>query len=309
MSLIFKSLQKLDARRLDGIPGQLPLATSWQDLRGAAEGISFAKRMIRIWILAAGFILLGLCAVIGVAYIDGKKELAADTYHPIAAAVTNTSPASERTALPPATRTDGQGKENAPLQARYFTPEPLSSATDESAGMIAGPSPQPALPAVAHNGLKPAIKPRPVSKKPQPEPMSTPSDRRSEQNRLNTLSQNARTGQVVRQTQAALTRVPLDAARVETLLDELSRAKGRDHPFVIKLKAYYLLKQRHYREAEGLLQQVVSASPDDIEAGVNLALVEIQSGRLDQARRRIEHLAVEHPDNAVVAEMNRKLQP
>ena len=82
-----------------------------------------------------------------------------------------------------------------------------------------------------------------------------------------------------------------DEARSAELLNQLAKIKGEDHPFVQKLAAYAHIRHGNLEAARGLLVMVLANQPDDLEAGLNMAVVDIRGGRHDQARQSVGGLA------------------
>ncbi len=121
-------------------------------------------------------------------------------------------------------------------------------------------------------------------------------------------AKSARIGRLVRQVEGALSQSPMDAARTGTLLKELERLKGRKHAYVAKLRAYWLVKQGQNKKAAVLLKSVLATKRDDMEAGINLALIEIQLQQYRQAGDRLKRLREVYPDNALIADLLRELK-
>jgi len=88
-------------------------------------------------------------------------------------------------------------------------------------------------------------------------------------------------------------------SQVTALLAQLSQQMGQQNGFVIKLKAYWLLKQKHYHQVETLLQPYVLQHPKDLEAGINLSMAEIQRDP-EVALSRLQQLNRWYPDHQMV---------
>ena len=121
------------------------------------------------------------------------------------------------------------------------------------------------------------------------------------------LEKRSRISRLVRQIEQAVARGG-SSGRTEDLLEHLSRLKGRDHPYVAKLRAYWHLKQKQYASAEADLMKVIAANPDDLEAGINLALIEIHKQQYVEALGRLKRLRQVHPEDARVADLIKRLQ-
>lgn len=91
------------------------------------------------------------------------------------------------------------------------------------------------------------------------------------------------------------------------LLEELVQLKGPKDPFVNKLKAYSYIQQSRLEEARILLMDVLSQDADDLEAGLNMAVIDIRSGRYKKARSRLTGLQAIYPEQDQVAIYLRQL--
>jgi Flp pilus assembly protein TadD len=98
-----------------------------------------------------------------------------------------------------------------------------------------------------------------------------------------------------------------DAQAAEKLLGDFATVKGKDHPYLLKLKAYRFLQAGDYVAAEGLLSQVLALQPSDRDASVNMVVVEAHTGRIDAARRRVARLMELFPEDETLAAMGRRL--
>jgi len=69
------------------------------------------------------------------------------------------------------------------------------------------------------------------------------------------------------------------------------------------MEAYWALAMGRDAEAEGLLREIVSRHPDDLEAGVNLTVLDLRYGRLEAARKRTDYLLGVYPEEPKVQEL------
>jgi len=99
----------------------------------------------------------------------------------------------------------------------------------------------------------------------------------------------------------------MDAPEVKQLMYRLSTAKGEDNLYVLNLKAFWYLKQKRYFEAEALLKKILKLDQDHLEAGLNMAVVEVKTQRSDAALKRLKRLKELYPENPVLTEMIQKL--
>ncbi|MBU0991958.1 MAG: tetratricopeptide repeat protein [Proteobacteria bacterium] len=95
---------------------------------------------------------------------------------------------------------------------------------------------------------------------------------------------------------------------LDKLVDKLSSAKGEDHFYVLKMKAFCLMNKGEYASAELILKKVLMRKKNDLEAGINMAVIESRTDRKDKARARLLALQKVYPDNTFLPEMTRKLK-
>ncbi|MGD8258615.1 MAG: tetratricopeptide repeat protein [Desulfobacterales bacterium] len=94
-----------------------------------------------------------------------------------------------------------------------------------------------------------------------------------------------------------------NAKRTDELFEQLVALKGNQNSYVLKLKAYWHLQQGEYQTAIMLLKNVLDRHPDDLEAGINMAILEIKTNRLSAADERLAKLREIHPDDTRITEI------
>ena len=99
-----------------------------------------------------------------------------------------------------------------------------------------------------------------------------------------------------------------DKIRIKKLFDELAMIKGQDNAYVLKLMAVWHIHNQEYNKAENLLRAVLSKNDLDLEAGLNMAIVEIKTRKERNAYRRLKKLQKQYPDNTRVAEILQDLR-
>ncbi|MCP4746470.1 MAG: tetratricopeptide repeat protein [Desulfobacteraceae bacterium] len=119
---------------------------------------------------------------------------------------------------------------------------------------------------------------------------------------------SARIEKIAGRLENALTKSDIEQAYVSKLFRELSRLKGADHPYVLELKAYALIRQENYAQAEKILLKVIYTDRKNVEAGINLAVIEFRTGRHQQAIERLKRLRLDFPENERVFKMLKKLK-
>ena len=98
-----------------------------------------------------------------------------------------------------------------------------------------------------------------------------------------------------------------DQAETKRLLNSLSFATGAESNYALNMRAYVALANEQYADVEALLGRVLERDQGDANAGLNMAVAESRTGRLKQARERLEQLAIAHPDDERVTAMIRSL--
>ena len=86
-----------------------------------------------------------------------------------------------------------------------------------------------------------------------------------------------------------------DNASALYALDELTLLKGEENIYLLKLKAFYYLKNKEYEKAALFLNGVLSINEKDLEAGINMAVVEIGTNQREAAIKRLKKLMDIHP--------------
>jgi hypothetical protein len=98
-----------------------------------------------------------------------------------------------------------------------------------------------------------------------------------------------------------------DVDLTSQLLLQLSNIKGAQNIFVLKLKAYSLIRQNQLKEARTILSHILAQRADDLEASLNMSVVDIKMGRYESARRRLVQLQGLYPEEDNVTLYLRKL--
>ena len=96
-------------------------------------------------------------------------------------------------------------------------------------------------------------------------------------------------------------------ARVAVLMKQLEQIQGPDNLFLLRLKAYWRIRQDQLSQAQILLQQVLSRMPEDRESGLNLAVVDMRLGHTEAARRRLKQLQDLYPEDPRIADARERL--
>lgn len=118
------------------------------------------------------------------------------------------------------------------------------------------------------------------------------------------LEKAAKVGRLVSRIEKSMKEGDLDDAKA--LIDQLTQFKGEGSPYLLKLRAVWHMRQRDYASAASLLTRVLEKEKDDLEAGINMAIVEIKTHRLDEARKRLAGLREIYQANTLIPELIRE---
>lgn len=122
---------------------------------------------------------------------------------------------------------------------------------------------------------------------------------------LQARSYLAEVQQLVNQLQQAMVRK--DPTVVEPLLDLLELRAGKDVAISLKMRAYWLLQQNNNRAAASLYQRLLTVQPNDAQANLNMALIELRNGERDKAQARVARLVNLYPDSTRVRRFQQQL--
>ncbi|MGB2688663.1 MAG: hypothetical protein WBC36_06730 [Desulfobacterales bacterium] len=96
--------------------------------------------------------------------------------------------------------------------------------------------------------------------------------------------------------------------RTEKLLDELALLKGQNNSYVLKLKAVWYIHNKEFERAKDLLKIVLTINELDQEAGINMAIIEINTKQMENAYQRLAKLQIRYPENIRIAEIMQDLK-
>ena len=111
---------------------------------------------------------------------------------------------------------------------------------------------------------------------------------------------------IANQMRAAVQAGNVDQANA--FLAQLEKIKGVNNPFVKKLEAYLHIRQGNLEKARAVLSSILATAPDDLETGLNMAVIDIRSGRHDEARQRLVRLLDQYPEEDQIIGYLRQLR-
>ena len=120
------------------------------------------------------------------------------------------------------------------------------------------------------------------------------------------VNKSAEISRLVTRLQKSISRE--DNAQAKDILGQLTALKGEDNIYVMKLRAFLYIRNQDYESAALLLEKVLESDGMDLEAGINMAVVEIKTNRIQDARKRLAKLREIYSDNIFIPELMRKLK-
>ena len=147
-----------------------------------------------------------------------------------------------------------------------------------------------------------------LRKPPNPQKPETGKDDQSQEYKiyLTNVEKGLKTARLVAEIKKAIRQD--NNEQTDKLLDQLSALKGGENGYVLNLRAYRFLLQKNYQAAEYSLNKVLEENKDDLEAGVNMAIVEIGTNRFQAARKRLLKLRSLYPENTRIAELIQRIR-
>lgn len=94
---------------------------------------------------------------------------------------------------------------------------------------------------------------------------------------------------------------------VKELLEKLEALKGEKSDYVMRVRAFWYLKEGKYDMARSLLQQLINKNENDLEAGINMAVLDIKTNHVEAARNRLRKLRGSHEDNTMIPALLEKI--
>ena len=99
-----------------------------------------------------------------------------------------------------------------------------------------------------------------------------------------------------------------NVSQTEKYLRELELLKGKDNHYVLKLRAFWCLNRQDNESAKKLLKKVLDTNERDLEAGINMAVIEIKTNEFQKAGERLKRLKEIYPENTAISELIDKLK-
>jgi len=96
--------------------------------------------------------------------------------------------------------------------------------------------------------------------------------------------------------------------KLNGLFSSLEKQTSSDSTILLRLRGYAMLKQDNNVEAKSLYEGLLHQHPDDLEANLNMALLEVRLGQASQAVARLHRLSSLYPESKEVAKYLKALE-
>jgi hypothetical protein len=91
------------------------------------------------------------------------------------------------------------------------------------------------------------------------------------------------------------------------LLQQLAQKAGKDSIVTLRMNGYWSLQQNLNQESRQFYQQLLMLQPNDLEANMNMALLDVRLGNMDNAKNRLNKMTVLYPDSNSVKQFSKSL--
>jgi len=99
-----------------------------------------------------------------------------------------------------------------------------------------------------------------------------------------------------------------DYKRARQLIADISQKTGENSFISLRLKGYWHLVQQQNKQAQAYYTKVTDQKPNDIEAGLNLALIELRLGQKASVLDRLKRLGQHHPNSIQIQAFTKKIK-
>ncbi len=94
-----------------------------------------------------------------------------------------------------------------------------------------------------------------------------------------------------------------DYRETEQLIQKLTDLTHKDNPYLLKIKSFFFIKTGKNNQAAEILQKILATDQNDLEANINMAIIEIKNGKIEDAHFRLVNLAKIYPENSTIQDL------
>jgi hypothetical protein len=96
-------------------------------------------------------------------------------------------------------------------------------------------------------------------------------------------------------------------AQTTALLQQLEQKAGKNSIVTLRMNGYWALQQNMNQDSRQFYQQLLMQQPDDLEANMNIALLDVRLGDNDKAKNRLNKMMVLYPESSSVKQFTKSL--
>lgn len=175
--------------------------------------------------------------------------------------------------------------------------QPEKTAAKESESTTATVAPAAQQPAESPAGESSSKNSGGIKKKPQ---------KTQEEKHLEILAKEQSIAELIKKIKLSM--ASSDMPHTEKLFARLEKIKGRNNSYVLNLRAFWCMQRGDHHLARPLLEKVLSRNENDREAGLNMAVLEINTNQLPEARARLRILKEAYPNDSSINELYLQLR-
>lgn len=94
-----------------------------------------------------------------------------------------------------------------------------------------------------------------------------------------------------------------DSVETDQILEQLYKKADINSSYYLKLMAFQNIRKKNYTQAKFLLQKVLNHDDQDLEAGLNMAIIEIREEKFADAKKRLVRLKEIYPFHTLIEQM------
>ncbi|OEU80786.1 MAG: hypothetical protein BA865_03135 [Desulfobacterales bacterium S5133MH4] len=128
---------------------------------------------------------------------------------------------------------------------------------------------------------------------------------RVERIRLLNIEKTAEISRLISRIEKSMAVNDMDSAK--DLIDQLALLKGEENIYVMNIRAFCYMRQGDLDAAASILTEVLEKDQNALDAGINMAVIEIKTNQLEEAQERLAKLRETYQNNQTVRDLIEKV--
>ncbi|MCD4755070.1 MAG: tetratricopeptide repeat protein [Deltaproteobacteria bacterium] len=128
---------------------------------------------------------------------------------------------------------------------------------------------------------------------------------RVERIRLLNIEKTAEISRLISRIEKSMAVNDMDSAK--DLIDQLALLKGEENIYVMNIRAFCYMRQGDLDAAASILTEVLEKDQNALDAGINMAVIEIKTNQLEEAQERLAKLREIYHNNQTVRDLIEKV--